>query len=257
MTAGLSCSAPFATGRRLDRHNPGHRVNRCGCRATTACAGDHPSRHSGRTVATDDRRQRVYDLRVNVARQYEAPLVEHPVNGDEELYAKPITCFSKGLPHNALGEALHDAYDALTVAIDGKIPFAEVPMGGQIELANPQAAYSYQMEGIDPYNLTLPPAPTFASEEIAGEMVELYWQALTRDVPFSHYGNEPLTADAISDLQAFSKFSTINADTLFRGATPPATWWGLISRSFSTCPSPTALRRLTSVTVSRWRAMTM
>ncbi|MCB0064848.1 MAG: vanadium-dependent haloperoxidase, partial [Caldilineaceae bacterium] len=89
-----------------------------------------------------------------------------------------------------------------------------------VKLANPLAALSYQMEGIDPHNLTMPPAPTFASEEIAGEMVELYWQALTRDVPFTHYGNEALTTAAIADLQAFTRFATVNPGTLFRGDTP-------------------------------------
>jgi hypothetical protein len=178
---------------------------------------------SNATALTDsgDRRQRAYDLRVQAAQRHQqAPAVEHPVNGDEELYAKPIACFSKGLPHNALGEVRREAYATLRDALDGKAAFTDIPMGGSIKLANPQAAFAYQLEGADPHNLTMPPPPTFASEETAGEMVELYWQALTRDIPFTHYGNEPLTAAAITDLQAFTNFATVNPDSLFRSDMP-------------------------------------
>ena len=73
-----------------------------------------------------------------------------------------------------------------------------IPLGGQVKLANPQAAFAFHLEGGELHNLTLPPAPAFASAEIAAEMVELYWQALTRDVPFADYGAEPLTAAAIA-----------------------------------------------------------
>jgi hypothetical protein len=50
-------------------------------------------------------------------------------------------------------------------------------------------------------------------------MCELYWQALTRDVHYSKYGLEPLTAAAIKDLSRFDKFKGIHAGNLFRGET--------------------------------------
>ena len=37
-------------------------------------------------------------------------------------------------------------------------------------------------------------------------MVEDYWMALARDIPFSQYGNEPITAAAIADLNKLSDF---------------------------------------------------
>src|SRR5262249_48117177 len=70
----------------------------------------------------------------------------------------------------------------------------------------------------------LPPAPAFASAEQAGEMVELYWMALTRDVPFSEYDTHPLTQAAAVDLSRLSDFrgpkvgGQVTTGTLFRGA---------------------------------------
>ena len=57
-------------------------------------------------------------------------------------------------------------------------------------------------------------------------MVEDYWMALARDIPFSQYGNEPITAAAITDLNKLSDFrgpkvnGKVTAATLFRGLTP-------------------------------------
>ena len=57
-------------------------------------------------------------------------------------------------------------------------------------------------------------------------MVEDYWMALARDIPFSQYGNESITAGAIADLDKLSRFrgpkvnGQVTAGTLFRGSTP-------------------------------------
>ena len=57
-------------------------------------------------------------------------------------------------------------------------------------------------------------------------MVEDYRMALARDVPFSRYGNEPITAGAIADLNKLSRFKgpkvsgQVTPGTLFRGFTP-------------------------------------
>jgi hypothetical protein len=61
------------------------------------------------------------------------------------------------------------------------------------------------------------------SPERAGEMVEDYWMALSRDIPFSQYGAEPITAAAIGELDTLSHFKgpkvsgSITPGTLFRG----------------------------------------
>jgi hypothetical protein len=57
-------------------------------------------------------------------------------------------------------------------------------------------------------------------------MAEDYWQALTRDVAFVNYSNDPLTAAAASDLSHFSDFhgpkagGMVTPASLYRGDTP-------------------------------------
>ncbi|MBV9107229.1 MAG: hypothetical protein JO313_14520 [Verrucomicrobia bacterium] len=71
----------------------------------------------------------------------------------------------------------------------------------------------------------LPPPPAFASDTIAVETAEAYWQALTIDVPFQNYETNALITAALSDLNAFSHpvgsspAGKITARTLFRGET--------------------------------------
>src|SRR5215831_13221430 len=149
-------------------------------------------------------------------------------NGDEEAYANRIASFTKGLPHNDLGEVDLNAYNAYLQALNsGKwADFEAIPPGGAAKLSNPQAAYCYSLEGADAAAVAAPPAPAFASAQAAGEMVEDYWQALTRDVPFSQYGTDPTIAQAAADLSKLSDYRgpTVNGqvtpDVIFRGPTP-------------------------------------
>lgn len=190
------------------------------------------------TGETATRLEQAYQRRLQAAqRLQESITVVHPTNGDESRYPTFIGNFSKGLPHNALGEVEPAAYAALVEAMTGQRSCEAIPIGGQVKLANPQAAFAFHLEGGELHNLTLPPAPAFASAEIAAEMVELYWQALTRDVPFADYGAEPLTAAAITDLQRFPGYSQVDPATLFRGATL-GDWTGPYLSQFLYLPVP-------------------
>ena len=119
-------------------------------------------------------------------------------NGDEDAYPNKIASYTKGLPHNERGEVDLLAYSAFLNAIaTGKhADFEAVPLGGRAKFANPQAAYAASVEGFALHELVLSAPPTFSSAETASEMVELYWQALTRDVPFSEYATHSLTTAA-------------------------------------------------------------
>ena len=100
-----------------------------------------------------------------------------------------------------------------------------MPLGGYARLANPQAALAFDLVGPDPSQLAVPPAPRFASAELAGEMVELYWHALLRDVPFATYGSNLWVGRACENLSRLSDFrgpkrdGRVTPETLFRGAT--------------------------------------
>jgi hypothetical protein len=155
------------------------------------------------------RAEKAYNTRVQAALfQKIAPHPDHRSNGDEALYANKIGNYSKGLPHNRLGEVDLAAYDSLTQALKSGNPddFERIIVGGSFQLKNPQSGVAFEMVGADPAALTQPPAPAFSSAEEAAEIAENYWMALTRDVNFLDYDNHPLTLAAAEDLSKFSDF---------------------------------------------------
>lgn len=156
------------------------------------------------------------------------PIPNHPNNGDEALYPNKIGNYSKGLPHGNLGEVDLASYQSLLYSLKTCQPsdFEKIPMGGNVLLVDPQAGAAYDVEGTDSHQLAIPPAPALASAERAGEMVEDYWMAVLRDVPFSQYATHPLAQAAIQDLNRLSVFKgpklngLVEPQTLFRGFTP-------------------------------------
>ncbi len=180
------------------------------------------------------RRADAFQIRHNAAlNQKLQGIVTHLDNGDEGRYPNKIASFSKGLPHNHLGEVDVAAYGQLLAALSSGDPdaFERIPMGcpdlsQRRRLVNPQAGLAFDVEGADSYALAIPPAPAFESAEEAGEMVEDYWMALARDIPFSEYDAHPLTNEAANDLSRLSDFrgpkssGRVTTRTLFRGLTP-------------------------------------
>ncbi len=142
-------------------------------------------------------------------------------NGDEQAVANFAAQYSKGLPHDAFGEVDASAYRALQRACTSNLEadWAAVPMGGTARQVSPQDAWAFQMEGADPTRLRIAAAPTFASEQRAAEMCEVYWMALLRDVPFERYDDSELAAAAVADLRRFALFHDVTPQTLFRGVT--------------------------------------
>ena len=176
---------------------------------------------------SETRVDHAYEMREHAALyQKTLPLPDQSTNGDDELYANKIAGYTKALPHDAVGEVDRQEYEALTGALKSQPANLEtIRLGGVVKLANPQAGLGFGLEGADSHHLGIAPAPKFASAEQAGEMAELYWQALTRDVPFSRYDTDPLANAAVADLSRLSEFrgprirGQIRAETLFRGTT--------------------------------------
>src|ERR1051326_8484559 len=97
--------------------------------------------------------------------------------------------------------------------------FEAIPLQGNTPLTNPQAGLAFDTEGTDSHQLFIRPSPATASAERAAEMVENFWQALTRDVPFTEFGNEPLTAATIAELNTLKDYvapKPVTAQNLFR-----------------------------------------
>jgi hypothetical protein len=141
------------------------------------------------------RRGRSFRIRLNAATAERKVPIPHQINnGDEALYPNFIGNYSQGLPHDSIGEVDPAAYHALLTAVKTGDPdeFAEIPLGGNVKLAGPQGGLAFDLEGTDSGQLTIPPSPALASAERAGEMVEDYWMALARDIPFHLKGHPVL-----------------------------------------------------------------
>jgi hypothetical protein len=169
----------------------------------------------------ETRRRAAYDLRIRRAGVwFHAPLDLPRHNGDESRYSEKFGSFSKGLPHDALGHVDTAAYSTFVRACkSGRVrDFDAIPLGsnGGQKLRNPQAGLAFTVSGADSHQIVVPPPPPFASAQLAGEMAELYWMSLARDVPFSDYGTSPVIQQAAAEL-------SVTPQTIFRAPYTGAT----------------------------------
>lgn len=149
-------------------------------------------------------------------------------NGEEAAYPGYVMSYSKGLPHNELGEVNPDSYRTLLRAMQTQDPadFDKIVLGGARKLTNPQAGLAYDLEGPDGQSLALPPPPTVNGEELASEMMELYWMALLRDVSFVQWNDDHDVKSAADELSAVAAYRgprdgerAVTPQMLFRGDT--------------------------------------
>ncbi|HEY9624531.1 MAG TPA: vanadium-dependent haloperoxidase [Crinalium sp.] len=175
-------------------------------------------------------RQKAYQIRINVAdtnRQVAIP--PHPTNGDEERYPNKIGNDSRGLPHNQQGEVDLAAYNSAIRAYTTGDPadFENIVLGGTRKQLNPIGSLAVSLTGCNATQLAIPPAPALASADKAVEAVELYWQALLRDVPFTEFQNNttnPLVLAAVEEINKLAAFrgpkqnGRVTPQTLFRGS---------------------------------------
>ncbi|MEM7152995.1 MAG: vanadium-dependent haloperoxidase [Myxococcota bacterium] len=183
-------------------------------------------------LSRGERRAEAFRIRRDAARdnrQRSRGLGRQQTNDDDD-YPDARGSFTKALPHDAIGEVDPSAYHALRYAMESGDPddFDLIPLDPAADrrLANPQAALAFSMTGLDSHFGRMPPAPSFTSLKTAAEMGELYWAALTREVPFRHYGSDALVGQALTDLNAFTKTvgpksgGQVTAGTFLRGETP-------------------------------------
>lgn len=160
-------------------------------------------------------------------------------NGDES-YPDFRGSFSKGLPHDNLGEVDPAEYvkfktiftDALAGNTDIQNKLEALTMGAppvsRRKWVDPQGGLAVSLDGADPRKLSIPAAPKFNSAEIAAEITENYWMALLRDVAFENYDTSADVAAAATEMTSFSSEFKGPNDTngkvthqvLFRGLTP-------------------------------------
>ena len=174
------------------------------------------------------RAQQSFSVRLEAATSEKlVPIPQQTPNQDEQLYSNFIGNYSKGLPHNSIGEVNPSAYHAYLNAVNSGTwnAFEQIPLGGNTPLVNPLSGIAFDLEGTDSHQLAIPASPPMASQARADEMVELYWQALLRDVNFTDYATNALAQAAAAELSSLSGFAgpriggQVTAQTLFRGFT--------------------------------------
>lgn len=176
------------------------------------------------------RQMAAFRIRQAAARAYvDEQIPSHQSNGDEARYPDKRASFTKTLPHNDAGEVDADAFAAFVAVLSSGDPngFETIPRdrSAEVGLNDPQATYAFDLVGLDAAATSLDPPPAFASAQMATDMAEVYWRALTRDVPFRDYETDPLVAAAVTDLNAFTEPRTSGAGekptpaTVFRGET--------------------------------------
>jgi hypothetical protein len=149
-------------------------------------------------------------------------------NGDEQLYPTGIANFTKGFAHNSFGEVDPTAYaDYLNAIRTGqRADFDSIPMGGTEQLVDPQSGIAFDLEGLDQSQTVIPPFDVLTSPGLAAQMIEEYWMALTRDVPFSNWASDPTIAAAAAELSSLPAYTgpkisgQVTPQCVFRGFAP-------------------------------------
>ena len=153
-------------------------------------------------------------------------------NGDEELYPNKIANATKGLLHSQLGEVQLPAYQSLLTAVNSqKHSDAEnIIIGFGRKLVDLELGFAYDLEGGDSHTFTSLPPPAFASAQNAQEMIELYWQAAARDVPFANWSTDPTIAGAAAEINTLATYQgprdasgQVTPANVFRGTAPGCT----------------------------------
>lgn len=170
-------------------------------------------------------------------------LPKQHTNGDEQRYADKRASFGKGLKQHKNGLMDVSAFDQLLRTLHTRklADFNRIPWGTQ----PPQRIYTSllsalpnQLFGKEIWLQSMPPAPTLVSARKAGEMVELYWHALLRDVNFTDYATHQGVAQAAKDLSRCSDFrgpkqdNAVTPHTLFRAPFKGALVGPLVSQFF-------------------------
>jgi hypothetical protein len=141
-------------------------------------------------------------------------------NGDE--VTPFLAMFSKTLNHDAAGRVIPSEYQTLRDGIEERdiTKISSAPHPGTLKLVQPLAAFILNFVGPSPSAVSLPAAPSMSTAEAAGEMVEVYCQALARDIPFPDFPGNGTITTMIGYMNALSDFkghTPVTAANIFRG----------------------------------------
>jgi hypothetical protein len=121
----------------------------------------------------------------------------------------PESSYHKGLPHDAAGAVIPADFEQFVEALqalnneNATAPLARVKGGalaGSRKMVNPISGWATDSQMSDPCCFKSPPPPKINSEGAAAELVELYWMAVLRDVPFVAWPSNPDVQAAIKEV---------------------------------------------------------
>jgi hypothetical protein len=118
-------------------------------------------------------------------------------------------------PHEPNGDTVVDVDGNPVHDWSGAHPVGDEPSVRGWE--SPGAGSTFDLQGPDAQVHTMPPAPSFASQEVIAEMGEVYWHALCRDVPFRQWDTDPTIAEAARSLGRLWWFRGDRTDRLTGG----------------------------------------
>ena len=130
----------------------------------------------------------------------------------------PSARFSKGLDHDpTTGDVNANQFQKFVDQLKklNANPGQEAKRGFQLRdktcnslrrFVNPQSGWALDSEFTDPCCSVIPAPPVLNSQEEAAEMIELYWMALLRDVPFAQWDDHPLIAAAAEEISTLPLF---------------------------------------------------
>lgn len=137
------------------------------------------------------------------------PTATQTHNGDKDDEASHfIGCFHKTLPHSDTGivdpAAFTDLRDAGLIRANAPNAYENITHRdprASAPLVNPIAGLGLDRLLPSYCSLSMGPAPKVKGKSTAAEMVELYWMALLRDVPFSEFRNSEDVAIAATEIK--------------------------------------------------------
>jgi hypothetical protein len=155
-------------------------------------------------ASAPSRLQRLRALRTAEAARVPRHGVVHRSNGDDARYADRyyVGSYAKGLPHDDRGRVVPAAYRTYLAALRGGAlePLERIAAAILLGLVAATCDLGYEYEGEDPTQFELTAPAALASAAMASEMIEVYWAARARDIPFARFGEDDTIAAACAEL---------------------------------------------------------
>jgi hypothetical protein len=184
------------------------------------------------------------------------PIPPHTTNGDEQRYSDKSASYTKGLLQNDIGVVNPAAWISFKKALQSgsMADWEAIIIGGTRTQNGPQAAYAFDLQGLDSVQYgnapspgdptgipVVPPFDQINSPEYGTQLIEMYWASLLRDVAFTDYATNATAAAAAAELGSMATYrgprdstGNVTPNLLFRGTFPGETIGPYMSQFFIT-----------------------